>query len=360
VRINVNRLRRRSPGRRVLVYLDQSALSALARETRMAGVLASLRASVEAGGALCLRSQEHRDETVLAPREMWDAIDSLADELAIGIEFRAREEIQWNEIHAAAGEFFGISAQRNDEIWREAFWEDPQTPRDRLFIDFLGSAVRVRVRSEPADWQIAEVTHEKAKESQALAQAYAQDRTAAGDSFDRLAEAYVRENIRWTIGLLADPHWFAAHYDRLQAELAQGADLINPDISPGSPFTRLQAFISKGSQTKSLIDRFPALRQRSEEFATSDELCHVPSIAYPAILRAGLAAAPRRRVKPGDGYDIAHLTQGLSRCDVVTADSGMAQLCRERKLVPSRCRLLSYRELEQLPAAIEEAADLLS
>lgn len=159
---------------------------------------------------------------------------------------------------------------------------------------------------------------------------------------------------------MADPHWFAAYYGRLQADLQRDADLVNPDISPGSPFTRLQAFVNKGSQTKWLIDRFPALRQRSEEFATSDELRQVPSIAYPAILRAGLAALPRRRVKPGDGYDIAHLTQGLSRCDVVTADSGMAQLCRDRTLVPSSCRLLSYRELEQLPAVIEESRQLLS
>lgn len=325
----------------------------------MAGVLASLRASVEGGDALCLRSQEHRDETLLATREMWDAIDSLGDELATGVEFRAREEIQWNEIHAAAAEFLGISAPR-DEVWREAFWEDPQTPRDRLFTDFLGSAVRVRVRSEPADWQIAEVDREKSKESQALEQAYAHDRAAAGGSFDRLAEAYLRENIRWTVGLLADPHWFAAHYERLQAGLRHSADLINPDISPGSPFTRFQAFTDKGSQTKSLIDRFPALRRSSEEFTASDELRHVPSIAYPAILRAGLAALSQRRAKPGDGYDIAHLAQGLSRCDVVTADSGMAQLCRDRKLVPSSCRLLSYRELEQLPAAIEGAADLLT
>lgn len=138
----------------------------------MAGVLASLRASVECGDVLCLRSQEHRDETLLAPREMWDAIDSLGDELATGVEFRAREEIQWNEIHAAAAEFLGIDAP-HDEVWREAFWEDPQTPRDRLFTDFMGGAVRVRVRSEPADWQIAEVDHEKSKESRALEEAYA-------------------------------------------------------------------------------------------------------------------------------------------------------------------------------------------
>lgn len=74
-----------------------------------------------------------------------------------------------------------------------------------------------------------------------------------------------------------------------------------------------------------------------------------------AALTAGLAATRGRKHKPGDGYDIEHLTRGLSRCGIVTADSGMTELCRSRGLVPSGCELLSARELDRLPAVIEAA-----
>jgi hypothetical protein len=56
-----------------------------------------------------------------------------------------------------------------------------------------------------------------------------------------------------------------------------------------------------------------------------------------------------------DGYDIEHLTRGLSRCDLVTADSSMTELCRAYKLVPAGCQLCSYRELDAFQQAVEEA-----
>jgi hypothetical protein len=354
--IDVDRLRRREAGDRVLVYLDQSALSALATDERMASVRDALLAGVEGGRVLCPRSSEHVDETsLLGSPERWEAIDALGDLLSTGVEFKTHQEILWQEIHAAAGAFLGTREPR--ETWSEAFHEDPHTPRENLFVDFFGSSVRVRSRSEPTTWQTAEVRHEKSKENTALEQAYAHDRAAAGGSYERLAEAYLRQTIRGTLASIVDPDWLVSRYDALQAELAKTANLTEPDISPGSPFTRLQALAEGVSQTKWLVERFPELRPHATEFAMSAELRHMPTLAYPAVIRAGIAIQPNRRADDGDGYDIGHLTKGLSRCDIVTADGGMSQLCRDRHLVPRDCVLLGYRQLSQLPDAIASISD---
>ncbi len=81
----------------------------------------------------------------------------------------------------------------------------------------------------------------------------------------------------------------------------------------------------------------------------------MPALRYPALLRAGLAVARNRRAKPGDGYDIDHLTVGLSRCDIVTADGGMTQLVTNHQLVPPDCRIFSTREMQEFHDAVEEA-----
>ena len=103
--IDVNRLARRADGPRLLVYLDQSTLSALATEKDHAGLLDLLRAEVNTGRLICPASSSHNDETArvhIRNQGLWKEIDGLADELSIGIGFRGEEEIELAEIHAAA------------------------------------------------------------------------------------------------------------------------------------------------------------------------------------------------------------------------------------------------------------------
>lgn len=57
----------------------------------------------------------------------------------------------------------------------------------------------------------------------------------------------------------------------------------------------------------------------------------------------------------GDGYDIEHLTRGLSRCDIMTADSSVTQLARDFRLIPTGCSLFSVRERDLLAERIAEA-----
>ncbi|MET0306185.1 MAG: hypothetical protein ABW196_08155 [Solirubrobacterales bacterium] len=145
--IDVNRLARRAAGPRLLVYLDQSTLSALATEKDHAGLLDLLRTEVNTGRLICPASPSHNDETArvhIRDQGPWKEIDGLADELSIGTGFRGKEEIELAEIHAAAAAFEGHESR---PIWKKAFRTDPNTLRDELFFGFGGAQIRVRASS---------------------------------------------------------------------------------------------------------------------------------------------------------------------------------------------------------------------
>lgn len=347
--VAIDALRRRAPGDRALVYLDQSVLSSLVRDDDHADLRDALKARVESGTLVCVRSHEHEDETLLAAPALWDEIDRLSDELAMGIGFRSREEIEWNEIYAAAASFLGQEPPQ--ELWREAFRTDPQTPRDKLFMTAFGGSFRIRARFEPADWQLAEVENEKSKE-EPMTDVYEELREK-GFSFEEMAEGNLTAMIRWKLGPLVDRASFQVDLLRRTVEFEATADVEQPDIVAGSPWSKVITFGHRLTRTKYLVEAYPELAERAAEFAVSEDLRHMPTLAYPALFRAALAATPGRKARPGDGYDIEHLTRGLSRCDIVTADSSMTEICRAYKLVPAGCQLFGYRELAALRAAVE-------
>ena len=66
---------------------------------------------------------------------------------------------------------------------------------------------------------------------------------------------------------------------------------------------------------------------------------------------------PVRRPNSDDGYDIIHLTCRLSRYDIVTADGGMTELVRGRRLVPDGCLVFSRREIDKFHQALDAALD---
>src|SRR5687768_8108910 len=135
---SVEALRRHPPGEKLLLYLDQSTLSALVRDADYQPLRELLKAGVENDRWICLVSLEHVDETLLARPELWDVIDRLADELSMGIQFLARDEIERRELVSAAAEFLGEPPVW--EHWEEAFRRDPHTPRDELFDDLFGGS----------------------------------------------------------------------------------------------------------------------------------------------------------------------------------------------------------------------------
>jgi hypothetical protein len=128
------------------------------------------------------------------------------------------------------------------------------------------------------------------------------------------------------------------------------------NLAPGSPLNRYLSFAERMSQTTAFVERFPELLERAVEFKASSELRSLPTLRYPSLLRAALAADPnKRKARPSDGYDVEHLTIGLSRCDIVTADRSMTLIARERALIPDGCQLFEFRDVAGLTAAIEQA-----
>jgi hypothetical protein len=350
--IQVNRLVRRPEGPRTLIYLDQSTLSALVKEESHAELLQLLRGAVEADRAICPVSPSHHEETARIHRrepETWKAIDKLADELALGTQFRGLGRIELSEISAAAA---GFEGQTSEALWREAFREDPHRPRDKIFFDFLGSPIRVRAFFEPDAAEQAEIDYERSKE-EGMDAVYEELRTK-GFSFEEMAEGNLEQMINWKLGPLLAPLEFARLYVERRAEVTSQVEAgEQPALGPGSALGRLLALESRRSHVEDLVSHHPKIRQSSEEFRKSGSLRDLPTLAFPALLRAALAAHRDRRARASDGHDIAHLTVGLSRCDIVTADGGMAQLIKGYRLAPSGCEVFSYREVEPLGVAVE-------
>jgi len=270
----------------------------------------------------------------------------------MGIEFLGRELIEWNEIYAAARAFLGREPRA---LWKEAFREDPHTPREKLFFEFMGGQIRIKARFPVDEDQRAEVRYDKAKEDP-MVKAYAELR-AAGFSFEEMTEANTEAMLNWKLGPLFDADGFHAAVERRKAELvAEWATTSEPNLAPGSPTNRYMTFAIRMSQTSSFVERYPELVDRSAEFKASSELRSLPTLRYPALLRAALAADPTaRKPRPSDGYDIEHLTIGLSRCDIVTADRSMTRIARERGLIPDGCQLFEFSDVAGLTAAVEQA-----
>jgi hypothetical protein len=339
--LNVNRLRRRPEGGRVLIALDQSSLSELALNEAHAATRELLVRGVEAGKLVCPMSPGADDETLDAPG-IWEAISDLHEELSMGIDFLDPKRTRQREAFAAAAAFCEQTPLYT--IAEEAFDRDPHTPRDELF----AGGFRVIARFGPTDIRSAEVAHEKRKET-TLQAAYDATR-AAGRSYEEQAQDEYEQMVKWVLGPLADPGYEEEAARKL-------ADATRGFMAGGdrTALSRDQAVAERKEFAEALVANYPDLAGRAAEFARSPELASMPALRYPALLRAGLAVARNRLAKLGDGYDIDHLTAGLSRCDIVTADGGMTQLVTNHKLVPVGCSVFSTRQMREFHDVVEEA-----
>jgi len=104
-----------------------------------------------------------------------------------------------------------------------------------------------------------------------------------------------------------------------------------------------------------LCTELPELRDHAEELFCGAQLRSMPTMALYAYLRAALACVPGRTAKKGDRYDVNHLICGMSRCDTVTADRGMYEMVRSRKLLPQGCSLYESSDVDGLRNAIAAA-----
>ncbi len=325
----------------MLVALDQSTLSELALDDGNAATRELLRSAVKAGTLVCPMSLGSMDETLDAGG-IWQPISDLHEELSMGIEFLDPKQIRQREAFAAAAAFCGQPALYS--VGEEAFDRNPQTNREELF----SGGFRVIARIGPLDIRSSEVAREKDKEA-GLQVAYDAAR-GLKRSFEEQAREEYEQMVKWVLGPLADPDY--------EVEVARKLTAATKGLMAGGDrgaLSKYQAVAQRKDVADSLIANFPALAGRAQQFARSEELEQMPALQYPPLLRAGIAVRRGRLARRGDGYDIDHLTCGLSRCDLVTADAGMTQLVRGHKLVPSGCQIFSTREMQMFHAAVEAA-----
>jgi hypothetical protein len=213
-------------------------------------------------------------------------------------------------------------------------------------MEFMGGEVRLRARFTPTEEDRAEVEHERGKEL-GLADAYEEDR-AGGHNFEKVASDGFERMVQWKLGPLFAPEAFLAGFGARVDAL--GSEQSVPSTEPGSDINRYLAWKINFDRVASLVDTYPDLPRRLDELKA--ELRQLPTLWYPALLRAALTCVPNRKPRPSDGYDVEHLCRGLSRCDIVTADRAMVLLAKQHSLMPDDCLLLEYRDVAGLVAAV--------
>lgn len=338
---DIDALRRRPDGDRRLVYLDQCTLSSLALDADHSDLMQFLDDAVRAERIVCVGAPEHEDETLVAPDR--DAIQKVRRTLSMGIDFRGWHEILWNEVRAIAGEVTGGARIVPDS--QEAFRKDPQTPREKLF----PGGMQVSVDMGVPDWRVDSVEKQKELEL-TLDEMYEIDR-AKGWSFEMLSAAFFNDIVNIHLRPLFD--WKT--YSEMFLELGDKFDAADPTVVTDDDMARIDRLLDlqlMRRNVESLVGSYPGITDDILGFKLA--LTRSPMIAFPALLRSAIISTPKRKAKRGDGFDIKHLTNALSRCDFVTCDAGMAQLCKNFKLVPSGCEVFSYREHADLMSVIEK------
>ena len=346
--IDVDPLRRRPEGEKALIYLDQSTLSDLACNSDFSELKALLLAGVEADQLLCPWSPEHRSETYDAGR--WKEIADLGDELSMGIHFSFDEEINYAELYAAAAEFSG--EEPLGPPWREAFSGDPHASRESLY----PGGFRVRASFPPGEIDKEDTTYTRGLEDERMTAIYAEV-GERGYTFEQQVEREFEAMVYWRLGPLTDPKRFQQELLTKGLAWQKEAEAGKIDISTGSAYGLATAVSTRQIQIERLVDRYPKVGADVAGFVASPAMRNMPSLRYPALLRAGLALTPNRKAKQGDGFDLSHLMKGLSRCDIVTADSGMTQMVTGFKLVPAGCSVFRAGDREGLTAAIKAVLD---
>ena len=254
--VDINGLRRRPDGARLLIALDQSTLSELALNEAHAATRDLLVSATEAGKLVCPMSPGANDETLGAP-EVWRASSDLHEELSMDIDFLDPKVIRQRETFTAAAIF--CHQPPLYALAEEAFDRDPHIERDELF----AGGVRVIARFGPNDLQSAEVAREKAKEA-GLQRAY-DDARKLGLSFEEQAEGEYEAMVNWVLGPLADPG-YTAEFERKKAAATRGLMLGDRNA-----ISKYVAVAERGQFAEALVEKYPDLTGRGTDFARSSE-----------------------------------------------------------------------------------------
>jgi hypothetical protein len=346
---SVDRCRRRPNCRRLLIYLDTSTFGKLANGNEGSGDLASALGRVlDQEQALCVGAPWHDDEVALLPvGRPLDLLVKTIRTYTLDVRMRFDQELIDRELFAAAREFSGEAATIT---WREAFRKDPDDPPLKPFqAEYLNS----RHTFEHPAALLDEVSHDRAT-SRSLTEAHLELRSADLD-WETVAAGNVDKQVEYLLGPLADPDFTAVAGAR-QQQLVEAWMEGGADMDAGSPTRKYLRFAHVASTATSLQDRYPAVAADPSGFCASDAVRYLPTIGLFCFLLAALSVDGRRtKPQPSDLHDLWHLTYGLSRCDIVTADKRSCELVRRRNLVPSGVILLEAHRLTEIADAVVES-----
>lgn len=342
---DVERCRRRPNCRRRLVYLDTSTFGDLTDENeRATGLCKVLREEIEAERVACVGSPWHDDEVSMLA--LPDKHVKTLRTYTLDLRMRYDSELITNELWAAAREFSG---EAEDISWEEAFRDDPDDPPLSPFqAEYLNNR-EDRFEHPPAARD--DVEHDRST-SASLMQAHTELREL-DLSWENVALANVDAQVAYLLGPLADPH-YAARARAKTEQLARHLSLHSGvDLDAGSPLRRYMRFGEVGAVARRLAEQFAAVRAAPDAFAQSDAVRHLPMIRLFCLLLTTLSVDGKQtRPRQSDLHDLWHLTYGLSRCDVVTADKTMCRLVRQRSLVPTGVTLIESTHFDEIAEAV--------
>jgi hypothetical protein len=332
-----------------LIYLDTSTFGALARGADETEPLAdALRTALDSETGVCVGAPWHDDEAALL--RFGSKLDRLVQTIrtyTLDVRMKFDEELINYELYAAAYAFTG---EPYEMTWREAFRKDPDNPPLKPFqADYLNRKHAIEHPPAPVD----EVQHDRGT-SESLTEAHTYLR-AEGVPWEEVAAANLDEQVRYLLGPLAGPGFLSLAEKRERAAIE---DWLRggPVMEPGSPTGKYLRVAHIASNARRMRERFPAIDADPQAFCASEAVRSLPMIRLFAFLLAALSVDGRRtRPQQSDLHDLWHLTYGLSRCDVVTADRRSCEITRGRNLVPQGVRLIEAHRFDEVAKAVAES-----
>jgi hypothetical protein len=346
----VDRCRRRPTSRRLLIYLDSSTHGAVAREDAGADELdAAIRTALDDETGICVGAPRHDDEVALLNLgSALDRVTRVIRRYTLDVRMRSPEALIDQELEAAATEYGG---ETYPVTWREAFECDPDDPPLKPFqADYLDRRDRPEL---PA--ALVDEVNDMRNTSERLLEAHRALRDRRFD-WDTVAEANIEARVRYLLGPLADPDFSVVEQAR-RDDLVRAWNRGEDGAEAGSPTRRYVRFARVASNARALAERYPRVAADPSGFSWSDIVRYLPTIGLFSALIAALSLDGKRTTpQPSDLHDIWHLTYGLSRCDIVTADRRTVRLAIGRELVPTGIRLLEAHKLSDIASAVRCAA----
>jgi hypothetical protein len=344
VEFDVDRCRRRPDTRVALIYLDSSTIDLIAKaDPAAANVSASLTRARQEGRAIGVGSHWHDDEQALIP--IGPTLNANVRTLRTytqDLRMKFESELITGELFAAAHEFCG---EVEPITWKEAFRGNPDEPP---LTEFQAEWMNEREEFERRPATVEEVEHER-RTSQSLNQANLQLR--GEHEWEAIAEGNLWQQIRHYLAPLADRNYYFATAEKLTA----AAEQAGATGAPRSAASLYGRFAEVTHMANEIANRFSPISADPQAFCTSAAVTYLPTMRLFSFLLAALSA-DGKRVSPqaGDLHDIWHLTYGLSRCDIVTADKRSCELVHGRNLVPAGAQLFqAHHGLDQAAAAID-------